>query len=175
MPRGLFRQLAGSVLLSISLVASLAVIERLGPWPVQPLVARHDLPRHLVDAVRDAILGANDNPDVAAALRDAALTRLVPVDDAHYAPHTEYWDARDAHLALPPYWYFMSETGRRILRAYGPERCMWGGNFPAELWHPELSCADHLALLRDEICATEAERQAVLAETPLRVWFPDRA
>ena len=67
-------------------VASLAVIERLGPWPVQPLVARHDLPRHLVDAVRDAILGANDNPDVAAALRDAALTRLVPVDDAHYAP-----------------------------------------------------------------------------------------
>ena len=67
------------------------------------------------------------------------------------------------------------EAGRRILRAYGPERCMWGGNFPAELWHPELSYADHLALLRDEICATRAERQAVLAETPLRIWFPDQA
>lgn len=77
-----------------------------------------------------------------------------------------FWSRRDALFV---------EAGRRILHTYGPQRCMWGGNFPAELWHPELSYADHLALLRDEICATEAERQAVLAETPLRIWFPGQA
>lgn len=65
--------------------------------------------------------------------------------------------------------------GRQILAAYGPDRCMWGGNFPAELWHPKLSYAGHLAVLRDEICQTEAQRQAVLGETPLRVWFPQQA
>lgn len=62
--------------------------------------------------------------------------------------------------------------GRQILDAYGPGRCMWGGNFPAELWHPKLSYADHLAVLRDEICQSPAEGEAILGETPLRVWFP---
>jgi predicted TIM-barrel fold metal-dependent hydrolase len=65
------------------------------------------------------------------------------------------------------------KTGRIILDTYGPQRCMWGGNYPAELWHPKLSYADHLAVLRDDICTTETERQAVLSQTPLRVWFPD--
>lgn len=67
-------------------VERLDVIERLGPWPVQPLVARHDLDPELVVKVRQALLDANDNPAIAAALHDAALTRLVPVDDSHYAP-----------------------------------------------------------------------------------------
>ena len=76
-----------------------------------------------------------------------------------------FWAERDREFI---------EIGRRILTAYGPERCMWGGNFPAELWHPELSYADHLAVLRDDICRSEGERQAVLADTPLRTWFPDQ-
>jgi len=75
-----------------------------------------------------------------------------------------FWAGRDPEYAA---------IGRRILAAYGPDRCMWGGNFPAELWHPDLSYADHLAVLRDEICQGEAEREAVLEHTPLRVWFPD--
>ena len=64
--------------------------------------------------------------------------------------------------------------GRQVLAAFGPDRCMWGGNFPAELWHPKLTYAEHLAVLRDQICTSDAEREAVLAATPLRVWFPAR-
>jgi len=75
-----------------------------------------------------------------------------------------FWAERDPEYVA---------IGRRILEAYGPDHCMWGGNFPAELWHPKLSYADHLAVLREEICQTEVEREAVLRETPLRVWFPD--
>jgi ABC-type phosphate/phosphonate transport system substrate-binding protein len=67
-------------------VADLRVVDRLGPWPVQALVARADLDPAMVAAVRDALLGANDDPEVSAALDAAALTRLVPVDHRHYEP-----------------------------------------------------------------------------------------
>ena len=72
--------------------ANLRVIDRLGPWPVQPLVARRDLDPGLVAQVRQALLDANDDPVIVEALQDAALTRLVPVDDTHYAPVREAFD-----------------------------------------------------------------------------------
>lgn len=73
-------------------VDRLRVIERLGPWPVQPLVARHDLDPALLASVRDALLSANDDPEVTEALRDAALTHLVPVDASHYQPVRDAFD-----------------------------------------------------------------------------------
>jgi len=38
------------------------------------------------------------------------------VDDAHFAKSPEHWAERHSHLAMPPYWFFMSNEGRRILR-----------------------------------------------------------
>ncbi len=67
-------------------VDRLRVVDRLGPWPVQPLVARHDLDPALVETVRRRLLAANDDPELVGALGDAALTRLVPVDHTHYTP-----------------------------------------------------------------------------------------
>ncbi|MEQ8841118.1 MAG: phosphate/phosphite/phosphonate ABC transporter substrate-binding protein [Acidimicrobiales bacterium] len=65
-------------------VAELPVIERLGPWPVQPLVARAGLDATRLADVRRTLLAADD-PDVGAALHDAGLSRLVEVDEHHYA------------------------------------------------------------------------------------------
>ena len=73
-------------------VRRLRVIDRLGPWPVQPLVARRDLDPALLSSVRDALLAANDDPEIAEALRGAALTRLVPVDATHYQPVREAFE-----------------------------------------------------------------------------------
>jgi ABC-type phosphate/phosphonate transport system substrate-binding protein len=73
-------------------VDGIRVIERLGPWPVQPLVARADLDPEILATVRQALLDADDDPELAAALADAALSRLVPVDDSHYAPVREVLD-----------------------------------------------------------------------------------
>lgn len=67
-------------------VAELKVVERLGPWPVQPLVARTDLPGDVVERVKQTLLDANSLPDVAAALEAAALSALVPVEIDHYTP-----------------------------------------------------------------------------------------
>lgn len=79
-------------------VSELKVIERLGPWPVQPLVARHDLEPELVAEVRRALLAANENPEIVAALRDAALTRLVAVDHTHYVPVRKAFEQRGLPL-----------------------------------------------------------------------------
>lgn len=76
-------------------VDRLRVVDRLGPWPVQPLVARHDLDPDLVAEIRQALLDANEDPEIAEALREAALTRLVPVDDTHYAPVREAFERND--------------------------------------------------------------------------------
>ena len=38
------------------------------------------------------------------------------VDDTHFAKSPEHWTERHSHLAMPPYWFFLSNDGRRILR-----------------------------------------------------------
>jgi len=66
-------------------VAALRVIERLGPWPTQPVVMRIDVGADEVRAVRSALLEANHDPCVAGLLRASALTRLVATGPGHCA------------------------------------------------------------------------------------------
>jgi len=99
-----------------------------------------------------------DRPDVERAVLD-----LAGFDNLHLK--MSFWANREeAYIAI----------GRRLLAAFSPDRCMWGGNFPAEKWHPELTWTDHFAVMRDDICGSDGEREATLSATPLRVWFPDQ-
>ena len=66
-------------------VAQLTVVDRLGPWPVQPLVARAGLPDDDLARIRRSLLAASARPDLAAELAAAALTGLVTVEPDHYA------------------------------------------------------------------------------------------
>ena len=66
-------------------VADLHVIERLGPWPVQPLVARSSMGAEQIASVRALLLEAADQPEIKAELERACLTGLVEVDSDHYA------------------------------------------------------------------------------------------
>ncbi len=67
-----------------AVVDSLRTIQRLGPWPVQPLVARSSLPDSQVLAVRTALLDANRLPAVQTELANAMLASLVPTGPDHY-------------------------------------------------------------------------------------------
>lgn len=67
-------------------VARLRVVERLGPWPVQPLVASVRLSAEDVRQAQTALLASNDDPAMQSELHAAGLARFVPVDDDHYAP-----------------------------------------------------------------------------------------
>ncbi|MBM3279735.1 MAG: amidohydrolase family protein [Candidatus Handelsmanbacteria bacterium] len=59
-----------------------------------------------------------------------------------------------------------------IIDTYGPERCVWGSNFPNALWTPGFSYAEHLRLFTDELPLGSAARARVLGETARRLWFP---
>ncbi len=68
-----------------SAAADLRVVDRLGPWPTQPLVARVDLPDAELDRARTALLDASGQPDFKALLRASALTGLAEVGPDHYS------------------------------------------------------------------------------------------
>ena len=67
-------------------IADLSVLDRLGPWPTQPLVARVSLSEDEVAAVRQALLEASTDTELRDELHATALSHLVEVDADHYAP-----------------------------------------------------------------------------------------
>jgi len=36
--------------------------------------------------------------------------------DLHFEKHEKYWEQRLPHMAFPPYWYFLSDNGLKVLR-----------------------------------------------------------
>ena len=67
-------------------VAGLDVVDRLGPWPVQPLVAAATLPEEQRLAVSEALLHPATHAALGPELAASALTSLVAVDESHYDP-----------------------------------------------------------------------------------------
>jgi len=60
---------------------------------------------------------------------------------------------------------------RAVIDAFGPERCVWGSDFPCELWTPKATYTQHYTLFRQALGLSDAERQAILIETPGKLWF----
>jgi ABC-type phosphate/phosphonate transport system substrate-binding protein len=67
-------------------VAGLRLVDRFGPWPTQPLVARADLADHDLARARNALLDAGSRPTLSKLLEASALTGLVEVGPDHYDP-----------------------------------------------------------------------------------------
>lgn len=70
---------------SPELAEALRPVATLGPHPTQPLVARRDLPGGLRRRIRDALLEAHTDRDLAVELRASELSHFVAVDDTDYA------------------------------------------------------------------------------------------
>ena len=60
----------------------------------------------------------------------------------------------------------------QIIEAYGSERCVWGSNFPNQLWTPKLTYAEHLRIFKEALPLSSRDRANVLGETARRLWFP---
>lgn len=54
----------------------------------------------------------------------------------HYTGDPAYWEERNIDLALPPYWYFLSEDGREVLENYVNVENSIGIHVPAEFSDP---------------------------------------
>ena len=60
----------------------------------------------------------------------------------------------------------------KIIDAFGPERCVWGSDFPCELWTPKVAYAEHLKIFTEALPLKDSARAQVLGETARRLWFP---
>jgi predicted TIM-barrel fold metal-dependent hydrolase len=65
----------------------------------------------------------------------------------------------------------MHELAMNVIETYGPERCVWGSDFPCELWTPKVTYAQHLRIFTTDLPLKQAQRAAVLGETARRLWF----
>ena len=60
-----------------------------------------------------------------------------------------------------------------VIDAYGPERCVWGSDFPCELWTPKASYGQHVSLFTQALGLSDAQKETILSTTPGRLWFGD--
>ena len=66
----------------------------------------------------------------------------------------------------------LHDAVRKIIDTYGPERCVWGSNFPNSLWTPKVTYAEHLRIFTEALGLSEAVKAQVLGKTARRLWFP---
>jgi predicted TIM-barrel fold metal-dependent hydrolase len=65
----------------------------------------------------------------------------------------------------------MHDACRRIIRAYGPDRCLWGSTFPCELWCPKTSYDRHVRLFTHELGLDARAQESILGKTAWRLYF----
>jgi predicted TIM-barrel fold metal-dependent hydrolase len=59
----------------------------------------------------------------------------------------------------------------KIVEAYGAGRCIWGSDFPCELWTPRVTYTEHLRIFQKDLPLPDEARAQILGETARRLWF----
>jgi predicted TIM-barrel fold metal-dependent hydrolase len=67
----------------------------------------------------------------------------------------------------------MHDTVLKIVDAFGAERCVWGSDFPCELWTPGISYSQHLQIFLSDLPLPDQARQQILGLTAKKLWFPE--
>jgi predicted TIM-barrel fold metal-dependent hydrolase len=145
--------------------------ERLG------IVINSLVPAALADELSALV---NDHPDLRVVLDHGLSLKAGPEYDATVSKVTELARYPNLFVKLTfiptgsaeeyPF-RDMHDACRRFIEAYGPERCVWGSNFPVELWCPKVTYQGHLRIFREELGLTESEQTAILGGTAERLWF----
>ena len=65
----------------------------------------------------------------------------------------------------------LHESCRKIIAAYTPDRCVWGSDFPCELWTPKATYSQNLRLFTEVLGLGPAAREAILGRVALRLYF----
>ncbi|HEX4069786.1 MAG TPA: amidohydrolase family protein, partial [Planctomycetaceae bacterium] len=58
-----------------------------------------------------------------------------------------------------------------IIDAFGPTRCVWGSDFPCQLWCPKATYSDQLRLFTHELGLEAEAKRHILGETARRLYF----
>ena len=59
----------------------------------------------------------------------------------------------------------------RVIHWFGAERCVWGSDFPCELWTPRVSYQEALDIFRTVLPLSADARAQILGGTARRLWF----
>jgi predicted TIM-barrel fold metal-dependent hydrolase len=65
----------------------------------------------------------------------------------------------------------LHDACREVIRAFDPERCVWGSDFPCELWCPKVTYAEHLRIFTHELGLDQESKRAILGKTAYGLWF----
>jgi L-fuconolactonase len=65
----------------------------------------------------------------------------------------------------------MHDPLNRVIDMFGPNRCVWGSNFPNALWSKGTSYHQNLTLFTEELGLSESDQAAILGATAMRLWF----
>jgi predicted TIM-barrel fold metal-dependent hydrolase len=69
----------------------------------------------------------------------------------------------------------MHDACRDIIKAYKANRCVWGSDFPCELWCPKATYAQHLKVFTRELKLEKETQEAILGKTAEKLWFAREA
>ncbi len=59
---------------------------------------------------------------------------------------------------------------RRIVDAFGPERCMYGSNFPTAQYNPRSTYQQTVQLFQEALDLSDEERRWILGDTAAKLW-----
>ena len=127
---------------------------------IESLVQRHPNLRIVLDHCMN--LKADENHD--ATLKDVVALAKLPNVHAKltFIPTgtKEPYPCRDLH-----------DSCKEVINAFTPQRCVWGSDFPTELWCPNITYAQHLKIFTYELGLDDESKKAILGETAQRLWF----
>ena len=114
--------------------------------------------------VIDHCLNLRAGPDLGATLRDVIALAAHPNFHAKltFIPtgSAENYPCRDMH-----------DPCHAVIGAFGPDRCVWGSDFPCELWCPKITYRQHLEIFKSELGLDAVAKRKILGETARRLWF----
>jgi len=137
-----------------------ALVGRAKRGEIEAIVGRHPKLRVVIDHCLNLRAGETLKPTFADMVALAELPNVhakltfIPTGSAEAFP------CRDMHAAC-----------HAVIEAFGGRRCVWGSDFPCELWCPKVSYTQHLRIFTHELGLDAATKKAILGETARRLWF----
>jgi predicted TIM-barrel fold metal-dependent hydrolase len=65
----------------------------------------------------------------------------------------------------------LHDAAMQVIRAYGPERCVWASSYPNEIWTPKITYEQHLRIFTEALPLKESEKKLILGENARKIWF----
>lgn len=141
-------------------IAACALVSRTHREQIEALAKRY--PR--LNLIIDHCLNIKVGNEYEATLKDMLALAAMPNIHAKLSylvtGSNEEFPFRDTH-----------ESCHQILKAFGADRCIWGSDFPCELWCPKSTYTQHLKLFTHELGLSDQDQRKILSETPKRLGF----